>query len=311
MTRNRAGQPAIGMEAESCRVEEYLRAAQKNVVAALRKFERTPFAEAGWSSSLGSGVGLTVEAGTLIERGGVNFSRVGGPQLPPSATVDRPELKGLPYAAAGVSLVLHPRNPHAPAVHMNLRFFRAGMVERGTAWWFGGGMDLTPNYGYEEDCRHFHSACRSALDGYGKNLYPDFKRRCDEYFRIRHRAEQRGIGGVFFDDFNEGGFARAFAVARALGDAFLPAYMPILTRRMDAPYGARERGHQLLRRGRYVEFNLVYDRGTLFGLQSGGRADAILMSLPPLCGWTAGTEPEEGSPEDRLVKEFLQPRDWV
>jgi coproporphyrinogen III oxidase len=212
----------------------------------------------------------------------------------------------------GVSLVLHPRNPHAPTVHLNVRcFVAAARADAPPVWWFGGGMDLTPYYGYVEDARHFHVTCRDALAPFGDALYPRFKAECDRYFFLRHRNEPRGVGGIFFDDFDEGGFERAFALARAVGEAFLPAYLPILERRRDTPFGERERDFQCWRRGRYVEFNLVWDRGTLFGLQSGGRTEAILLSLPPLVKWRYDWQPAPGSPEARLANEFLAPRDWV
>ena len=233
----------------------------------------------------------------------MNLSRVQGRQLPPSASVSRPELAGRAYDAMGVSLVLHPRNPYCPTVHMNVRFFSAGETS-----WFGGGMDLTPYYGFEEDARHFHSACRDALGPFGSEYYPRFKRWCDEYFHLRHRGEPRGIGGIFFDDLSA---AFAFKLVQSVGDHFLGAYLPILERRKNNPFGERERSFQAYRRGRYVEFNLVYDRGTLFGLQSGGRTESILMSLPPRAEWRYDWKPEPGSPEERLYTDFLKPRDWV
>jgi coproporphyrinogen III oxidase len=241
----------------------------------------------------------------------VNFSHVLGAQLPPSASAHRPELAGRRWEAMGVSLVLHPRNPYAPTVHMNVRCFVALKDGHDPVWWFGGGMDLTPYYGFEEDARHFHATCRSALDPFGLDLHPRFKDWCDRYFFLKHRNEPRGIGGVFFDDFSEGGFDHAFAMTRSVGDAFLAAYVPILERREDMPYGERERDFQAYRRGRYVEFNLVYDRGTLFGLQSGGRTESILMSLPPIVKWRYDWRPEPGTPEAALYSDFLVARDWV
>lgn len=259
-----------------------------------------------WQSKLGSGVTAVIEEGELFERGGCNFSHVRGVQLPAAATKARPELAGQGFEAAGVSLVLHPRNPFVPTVHMNVRFLQAG-----AAWWFGGGMDLTPYYGFEADCAHFHRTCQQALNAVDTSLYPTFKAACDRYFYLPHRQEARGIGGVFFDDFSELGFARCLDVVRAVGEAFLPAYAPIVARRRHLAYGERERAFQAWRRGRYVEFNLVYDRGTLFGLQSGGRTESILMSLPPLVRWRYDHQPKPGSEEARLLRDFLPPRDWA
>jgi coproporphyrinogen III oxidase len=247
----------------------------------------------------------------VFERGGVNFSSVQGERLPEAATAARRELAGHAFQAMGVSLVLHPRNPFAPTVHMNVRFLVATRSGSDPAWWFGGGMDLTPYYGFEEDARHFHSACRQALDSFGPELYARFKHWCDEYFFLKHRDEPRGIGGIFFDDLNDGGFERCFGLARSVGDHFLPAYLPVLERRRNLPYGERERDFQAYRRGRYVEFNLVYDRGTLFGLQSGGRAESILMSLPPAVKWRYDWKPDPSSEEARLYRDFLRPRDWL
>jgi coproporphyrinogen III oxidase len=248
----------------------------------------------------------------MFERAGCGFSHVRGPQLPPSATQHRPELAGAPFEALGVSLVFHPRNPYVPTVHMNVRMLMATPFEGGPAVsWFGGGMDLTPYYGFEEDAVHFHKTCQDALAPFGSDKYPRFKQWCDEYFYLKHRQEQRGIGGVFFDDFQELGPERSLAMMQAVADCFLQAYLPIVERRQDTPYGAREREFQLYRRGRYVEFNLVWDRGTHFGLQSGGRTESILMSMPPLASWAyrAGVEP--GSDEEQLYKSFLVRRDWV
>jgi coproporphyrinogen III oxidase len=242
----------------------------------------------------------------------VLFSHVRGAALPASATVERPQLAGRAWEALGVSLVLHPRNPYAPTVHLNVRCFVAGATaDAPPVWWFGGGMDLTPYYGNEDDARHFHRTCRDALAPFGAELYPRFKAWCDRYFFLRHRNEARGVGGIFFDDLSEGGFARSFALVRAVGDAFLPAYAPILVRRKDTPFGERERDFQCWRRGRYVEFNLVWDRGTLFGLQSGGRTEAILLSLPPLVKWRYDWQPPADSPEARLARDFLVPREWA
>ena len=259
----------------------------------------------------GEGVTCLLEEGALLERGGVGFSHVRGPALPPSATQHRPELVGAPFEAMGVSLVLHPRNPYVPTVHMNVRMLAAFPAGQPPVTWFGGGMDLTPYYGFADDAVHFHRACRDALAPFGGDLYPRFKQWCDRYFFLKHRNEPRGIGGVFFDDFAELGFEQSFAMLRAVGDAFLPAYLPIVQRRRDLPYGERERDFQAYRRGRYVEFNLVWDRGTLFGLQSGGRTESILMSMPPLVKWRYDWQPEPGTPEALLYSDFLRPRDWV
>jgi coproporphyrinogen III oxidase len=285
---------------DAAQVHEYLSELQERIVSALEVVDRKGFVRDSWQRSEGGG-GTTciVEDGQVFERGGVNLSRVHGRQLPPSASAARPELAGRAYEAMGVSLVLHPRNPYCPTVHMNVRFFSAG-----STWWFGGGMDLTPYYGFEEDARHFHGACKEAVGSH----YPRFKRWCDEYFHLKHRNEPRGIGGIFFDDLAE---ESSFSLVRAVGDNFLGAYLPILERRKHRPYGEKERSFQAYRRGRYVEFNLVYDRGTLFGLQSGGRTESILMSLPPRAEWRYDWKPEAGSPEAQLYTDFLKPRDWL
>jgi coproporphyrinogen III oxidase len=290
------------MNAEAVRA--YLVDLQNRIVAQFEALDDRHFLVDEWQRPEGGGgVSRILEGGKLLERGGVGFSHVTGTKLPPSASAHRPEIAGRPWEAMGVSLVFHPRNPHVPTVHMNVRFFLAG-----DAWWFGGGMDLTPYYPLEEDCAHFHHANRDALAPF-PGLHARFKKQCDDYFFLRHRNEPRGIGGTFFDDFSEGGFDHAFAVMRAVGDAFLPAYVPIVERRRETPYGERERDFQAYRRGRYVEFNLVWDRGTLFGLQSGGRAESILMSLPPQVTWRYDWKPEPGSPEARLY-ELITPRDW-
>jgi coproporphyrinogen III oxidase len=252
-----------------------------------------------------------IEASGVLERGGVNFSHVAGARLPASATAARSELAGRGFEALGVSLVMHPGNPYVPTVHMNVRSFLATRDGEAPVWWFGGGMDLTPYYGFEEDTVHFHRTCKLALDPFGPELHPRFKRWCDDYFHLRHRGEPRGVGGIFFDDLSAPDFETCFAIARSVGDHFLPAYLPIVERRRDTPYGEREREFQAYRRGRYVEFNLVYDRGTLFGLQSGGRTESILMSLPPVVKWRYDWAPEPGTPEARLYELFLVPRDWV
>lgn len=299
------------------RVRAYLLDLQERIVAALEaedgqgRFLRDEWVKPPTERLQGQGVTRLMEEGALLERGGVGFSHVRGPALPPSATQHRPELAGAPFEALGVSLVLHPRNPHVPTVHMNVRMLAAMPAGQAAVAWFGGGMDLTPYYGVEQDAVHFHRSCRDALVPFGAGLYPRFKQWCDEYFFLKHRNEPRGIGGVFFDDFAEGGFDHGFALQRAVGDAFLGAYLPIVGRRRDTPYGEREREFQALRRGRYVEFNLVWDRGTLFGLQSGGRTESILMSLPPVVKWRYDWQPEPGSPEARLASDFLRPRDWI
>jgi coproporphyrinogen III oxidase len=288
-------------------VREYFERLQQEIVASLEATDGHPFKTDKWQRAEGGG-GITrvIEGGAAFERGGVNFSHVRGKALPASASAARPKLAGQAWEAMGVSLVLHPRNPYCPTVHLNVRFFSAK-----DAWWFGGGMDLTPYYGFEEDARHFHIHCKQALEPFGTDYYPRFKAWCDRYFHLAHRNEPRGIGGIFFDDLAERDFDFSFRLARSVGDAFVPAYLPLLERRKDTPYGERERNFQLYRRGRYVEFNLVYDRGTLFGLQSGGRAESILMSLPPHAAWRYDWQPEAGSPEERLYKDFLKPRDWA
>ena len=299
-------------------VRAYLVELQARIVRELSRIDGGDFLRDDWTRSEGGG-GITraIENGAVLERGGVLFSHVTGDRLPPSATAHRPELAGRPWEAMGVSLVLHPRNPYAPTVHLNVRCFAAhasrvdAEADAPAAWWFGGGMDLTPYYGFEEDAIHFHRACRNALAPFGDDCYPRYKRWCDEYFFLRHRKEPRGIGGIFFDDLNEGGFERCFALMRSVGDHFLPAYLPILERRQDAEYGERERDFQAYRRGRYVEFNLVWDRGTLFGLQSGGRTEANLLSLPPTVNWRYDWHPPAGSPEAALYERFLTPREWL
>ena len=259
----------------------------------------------------GGGRSRVLEEGAVIEKGGVNFSHVHGDGLPPSATAGRPELAGRGFQALGVSLVIHPRNPYVPTSHANVRFFIAEKPGAEPVWWFGGGFDLTPYYGFEEDAVHWHRTAQAACAPFGDEVYPRFKQWCDEYFFLRHRNEPRGVGGLFFDDLNEWGFDRCFAFMKSVGDHYLPAYRPIVARRKDTPYGERERDFQLYRRGRYVEFNLVYDRGTLFGLQTGGRTESILMSLPPLAAWRYDWRPAPGTPEAELYEVFLRPRDWL
>ncbi len=294
----------------SLAVKTYLLALQQRIVGTLEALDGSPFHTDSWQRPEGGGgISRVIEEGDFFERGGVNFSHVTGTKLPPSASAHRPEIAGAPWEAMGVSLVLHPRNPHVPTVHMNVRFFcTTGATP---VWWFGGGMDLTPYYGYVEDAQHFHRTCKSALDRFGSEFYPRFKKWCDDYFFLRHRNEPRGIGGIFFDDFSEPGFDKSFALLQSAGDAFLSGYLPIAERRKDTPYGEKERDFQAYRRGRYVEFNLVYDRGTLFGLQSGGRTEAILMSLPPVVKWRYDWKPEAGSAEEKLYSEFLVARDWA
>ncbi len=297
---------------DTATVKSYLTDLQARIVAALEAADGLPFRTDAWQRPEGGGgISRLIEEGNVLERGGVNFSHVLGSQLPPSASAHRPELAGRRWEAMGVSLVLHPRNPYAPTVHMNVRCFVAMKDDEDPVWWFGGGMDLTPYYGFEEDAQHFHATCKTALDPFGLALHPRFKQWCDTYFFLKHRNEPRGIGGVFFDDYAEGGFEQAFGMMQSVGNAFLDAYLPILQRRKDIDYGERERDFQAYRRGRYVEFNLVFDRGTLFGLQSGGRTESILMSLPPIVKWRYDWHPEPGTPEARLYTDFLTARDWV
>ena len=297
-------------------IRSYLIDLQSRIAAAIEqadgrgRFLREPWRKAAGDALQGDGITQIMEGGAVFERAGIGFSHVRGGGLPPSATQRRPELAGAPFEAMGVSLVFHPLNPYAPTVHMNVRMISAGQSDAKTCW-FGGGMDLTPHYGFDEDCASFHAACRDAVAPFGADKYPRFKQWCDEYFRNHHRGEQRGIGGIFFDDYAEGGLDGGFALMQAVGDAFLPAYLPIVQRRQDMPWGERERQHQLYRRGRYVEFNLVWDRGTHFGLQSGGRAESILLSMPPLARWAWQRQPEPGTPEAKLTDFYLQPRDWV
>ena len=297
-------------------VECYLRSLQQRIVDALTALDGQAFRQDSWIRPAGGGgVSCLIEEGDLIERGGVNFSHVMGEQLPPSASAHRSELAGRPYEAMGVSLVMHPRNPYCPTAHMNVRYFVAHppkhQPEVAPVFWFGGGMDLTPYYGFHEDAVHFHQTCRDALAPHGADYYPRFKDWCDRYFFLKHRNEARGVGGVFYDDLNEPGFEASFALTRSVGDAFIDAYTPILMRRRDLPWGERERDFQAYRRGRYVEFNLVYDRGTLFGLQSGGRTESILMSMPPIVKWRYDWQPEAGSPEAMLYTDFLPHRNWL
>jgi coproporphyrinogen III oxidase len=297
-------------------VRAYLRDLQGRIVVAASRVDASLFRRDEWKKApgeplQGDGVTMILEGGKVFERAGCGFSHVTGPRLPPSATQNRPELAGASFEALGVSLVFHPRNPYAPTVHMNVRMLGAHPSAGAPVFWFGGGMDLTPYYGFEEDAVHFHGVCKQAVEPFGAERYPHFKTWCDEYFYLKHRDEPRGIGGIFFDDFSEGGFDNGFALMQSVGDAFTGAYLPILQRRKDMPYGERERDFQLFRRGRYVEFNLVWDRGTHFGLQSGGRTESILMSMPPLASWQYQRPVEPGSAEADLYTKFLVRRDWV
>jgi coproporphyrinogen III oxidase len=306
---------------------------QQRIVSTMESLDGTPFRRDAWDRTLtspapqtgagddgssggarpygGGGISRLVEDGQVLERAGVNFSHVMGAKLPPSATAHRPELAGRRWEAMGVSLVFHPRNPYIPTVHMNVRCFIAEKDGEQPVWWFGGGMDLTPYYGFAEDAVHFHATCRGALAPFGADWHPRFKKWCDEYFFLKHRNEPRGVGGIFFDDLNTPDFDSCFRLVQSVGDHFLPAYVPILERRKDLPYGERERDFQAYRRGRYVEFNLVFDRGTLFGLQSGGRTESILMSLPPVVKWRYDWKPSPGTPEASLYTDFLVAKDWV
>jgi coproporphyrinogen III oxidase len=293
-------------------VKNYLTGLQQTIVDRLAALDGGSFLRDEWQRPQGGG-GITrlIEGGALFERGGVGLSHVFGDNLPPSASAARPELAGRSFQAMGVSLVLHPRNPHVPTVHLNVRCFVAEKTGAAPVWWFGGGMDLTPYYGYAEDAVHFHRSCRDALAPFGADHHSRFKQWCDRYFFLKHRNEPRGVGGIFFDDLAEPDFETSFALTRSVGDHFLPAYVPIIERRRDVPYGERERDFQAYRRGRYVEFNLVHDRGTLFGLQSGGRTESILMSLPPVVHWRYDWQPQAGTPEARLYTDFLVAKDWI
>lgn len=297
-------------------VKHYLLGLQQRITQAIedldgQRFHTDPWEKPATDVLQGQGITKILENGQVFERAGCGFSHVTGPRLPPSATHDRPELSGAPFEAMGVSLVFHPRNPYAPTVHLNVRMLSARTADGETVAWFGGGMDLTPYYGFEEDAVHFHQSCRDALAPHGEQLYPRFKTWCDDYFYLKHRNEQRGMGGIFFDDFSELGSQKSFAVLQSVGDAFLGAYVPIVEKRMNTPYGERERAHQLYRRGRYAEFNLVWDRGTHFGLQSGGRTESILLSMPPLASWSYQAPTEPGTPEHQLMQDFIVRRDWL
>lgn len=296
-------------------VRDYLLGLQSRIVAALEASDGGTFRTDDWRRAEGGG-GITriIEDSHVLERAGVLFSHVRGDKLPGSASAQRPQIAGRPFEAMGVSLVIHPRNPYVPTVHLNVRFFIAmpgtGPDQAEPIWWFGGGMDLTPYYPFEDDVRHFHRTCKNSLVDFGADTHARYKKWCDDYFFLKHRNEARGVGGVFFDDLNELGFARSFALMQSVGNAFTEAYVPIVERRKHVAWGERERSFQTYRRGRYVEFNLVFDRGTLFGLQSGGRTESILCSMPPVVRWVYDWRPEPGSPESRLI-DFLRPRDWA
>ncbi len=297
-------------------MRDYLLDLQNSITTAVAAVDGGSFLSDAWAKPTdeplqGNGITRILEGGAVFERAGCGFSHVRGAKLPPSATQHRPELAGAPFEAMGVSLVFHPRNPYVPTVHMNVRMISVTAAGLAPVCWFGGGMDLTPYYGFTEDAVYFHTVCRDALTPFGDDKYPRFKTWCDEYFFLKHRQEQRGVGGVFFDDFSELGFERSLAMMQSVGSSLLTAYLPIVERRKDMPYGERERQFQLYRRGRYVEFNLVWDRGTHFGLQSGGRTESILMSMPPLVSWSYQRQQEAGSPEALLTQEFLVRKDWV
>ncbi len=295
-------------------VKDYLQALQNRIVAELEQLDgKARFHRDAWDRpGGGGGLSCVLSDSGVFEQAGVGFSHVYGDKMPPSATRNRPELAGCGFQAVGVSLVIHPRNPYVPTTHANFRFFNAGSDgDENPAWWFGGGFDLTPYYAFEEDVVHWHQIAKAACDPFGDSLYARYKKCCDDYFFLKHRNETRGVGGLFFDDVNEPDFATCFAFLQAAGDSFLPAYRPIVKKRKDHPYGERQREFQLYRRGRYVEFNLIYDRGTIFGLQSGGRTESILMSLPPRVRWEYDWQPEPGSTEEKLYTDFLRPRDWL
>ncbi len=294
-------------------IKQYLLSLQGQISDALMQMDdELKLTEDEWDRE-GGGGGRTrvMQGGKIFEQGGVNFSHVFGDALPPSATANRPELAGRTFQALGVSLVIHPLNPYVPTTHMNVRFFIAEKENAEPVWWFGGGFDLTPFYGFKEDARHWHETAKAACHGFGEDSYTKYKNWCDDYFYLKHRQEPRGIGGLFYDDLNEDGFESCFNFMQSVGDHFLKAYLPIVERRHNTDYGERERNFQLYRRGRYVEFNLVYDRGTLFGLQSGGRTESILMSLPPLVRWEYDHQVETGSAEAELYDIFLKPQDWL
>lgn len=302
------------MTVDVAAVKNYLLDVQNRICAGLEQEDgRARFVEDAWQREGGGGGGITrvIANGAVFEKGGVNFSHVQGDAMPASATAHRPELAGRAFEAMGVSLVIHPENPYVPTSHANVRFFIARKEGEPDVWWFGGGYDLTPYYGFDEDCVHWHHTAKNACAPFGETVYDDYKTWCDEYFYLKHRNEQRGVGGLFFDDLNQWGFEKSFAFLRAVGDSYLSAYVPIVNRRKSASYGERERDFQLYRRGRYVEYNLVYDRGTLFGLQTGGRTESILMSLPPLVSWHYNWQPEANSAEAKLYSDYIVRREWV
>lgn len=294
-------------------VKSYLQTLQKNICSDLEEVDGSKvFLKDAWTRPEGGGgLSCIMENGAIFEKAGVNFSHVSGEQLPPSASANRPELVGCHYHALGVSIVVHPHNPYVPTTHANVRFFIAEKENIPPVWWFGGGFDLTPYYGFEEDCRHWHQTAFDACQPFGDTLYTKFKAWCDNYFYIKHRAEARGIGGLFFDDYNACSFEHSFGLTQSIGNHFIKAYVPIVQRRQSMLFGIREKNFQLYRRGRYVEFNLVYDRGTLFGLQSGGRTESILMSLPPQVNWQYNWQPDDLSPERKLYSDFLPAKDWI
>ena len=303
---------AVSPAADASAVKAYLNALHDRITAAVEEIDAVKFHRDSWQRPEGGGgESRILSEGTVFERAGVSFSHVFGAAMPPSASNLRPEIAGAPFEAMGLSLVFHPRNPYVPTTHCNVRFLIATPPGAPAVWWFGGGFDLTPYYPLDEDVLHWHRTARAACEPFGAGVYEKYKDWCDRYFFLPHRNETRGVGGLFFDDFNDGGFEHSFGFMRSVGDHFLGAYLPILERRMNQPFGQRERDFQLYRRGRYVEFNLVYDRGTLFGLQSRGRTESILMSLPPLVRWDYDWRPQPGSPEARLHDEFLRPRDYL
>lgn len=294
-------------------VKDYLITLQKNICQSLEGIDGgSGFKSESWKREEGGGgTSRVIENGKIIEKGGVNFSHVSGAKLPASATAQRKELEGCSFEAMGVSLVIHPHNPYVPTSHANVRFFIAEKEGCEPVWWFGGGYDLTPYYGFEEDCKHWHKVAKKACTPFGDEVYPSYKKWCDEYFHLKHRNEPRGVGGLFFDDLNELGFERSFEFIQAIGNSYCDAYIPIVEKRKNIEFGERQKNFQLYRRGRYVEFNLVYDRGTLFGLQSGGRTESILMSMPPVVNWKYNWQPEENSEESELYEKFLKTREWV
>jgi coproporphyrinogen III oxidase len=312
MINERADEESVSATAAGAAVKNYLNGLHDRITAAIEAVDTGRFRRDAWDRPEGGGgESRILSGGSIFERAGVSFSHVFGDKMPQSATQQRPEIAGAPFEAMGISLVFHPQNPYAPTTHANVRFLIATPRTGAPVWWFGGGFDLTPYYPFDEDVRHWHETARAACVPFGEGVYENYKSWCDRYFFLPHRNETRGVGGLFFDDLNEGGFERCFSLQRSVGDHFLTAYLPILARRKDHAYGEREREFQLYRRGRYVEFNLVYDRGTLFGLQSRGRTESILMSMPPLARWEYDWQPAAGTPEARLYSDFLRPRDFL